>query len=265
MATDLAALRSPVPPARREIPHTVSPGLWTLGWRRLRSDRVAMVSLAIVAFFIVMMILSATGLIASDWAREVGVNYAPPTFVGAGPTTATLATPEQGLAAQGAAGAPAPAFKSHGRRSARRRAGRAQGREAGCRGCCRNPGRERNGAGCWWRGCAGRRRRERRRREERRSARRRHGRHPQGQVHRGGRGRRASRNAAVRRRQVGPRRPEEDDQGLADVDLRRPRRRRSSPRSSARCSARSPATTAGGSTTSSTGSTACSARSPTCC
>lgn len=69
-------------PLRREIPHTVSPGLWTLAWRRLRRDRLAMVSLAIVLAFIVMMILSGLGVIAKDWAREVGVNYAPPTFMG---------------------------------------------------------------------------------------------------------------------------------------------------------------------------------------
>jgi peptide/nickel transport system permease protein len=68
--------------AHREIPHTVSPGLWTLAWRRLRSDSVAMVSLAIVAAFVLLMILSGTGLVAKDWAREIGVNYAPPTFVG---------------------------------------------------------------------------------------------------------------------------------------------------------------------------------------
>ena len=71
------------PLAAREIPHEVSPGLWTLAWRRLRADSVAMVSLAIVSAFVVLMILSGTGLVAKDWAREVGVNYAPPTFAGA--------------------------------------------------------------------------------------------------------------------------------------------------------------------------------------
>src|SRR6516164_7067923 len=76
-------LKSPAALGTREIPHTVSPGLWTLAWRRLKSDYVGMVSLWIVALFIVMMILSGTGLIAKDWAREVGVNYAPPTFIGA--------------------------------------------------------------------------------------------------------------------------------------------------------------------------------------
>jgi peptide/nickel transport system permease protein len=78
-----------------DVPHAVSPGLWTLAWKRLRSDRVAMVSLAIVAAFLVMVLLSATGLIAKDWAKEVGVNYAPPSFLGP-------AEP-----APGAAGAPA--------------------------------------------------------------------------------------------------------------------------------------------------------------
>ena len=67
------ALETPVV-AHRGIPHTVSPGLWTLAWRRLRSDGVAMVSLAIVAAFVLLMILSGTGIVAKDWAREIGVN-----------------------------------------------------------------------------------------------------------------------------------------------------------------------------------------------
>ena len=67
----------------REIPHTVSPGLWALAWKRLKSDNVGMVSLVIVAAFILMMIASATGIIARNWAKETGVNYAPPSFIGA--------------------------------------------------------------------------------------------------------------------------------------------------------------------------------------
>jgi peptide/nickel transport system permease protein len=67
----------------REIPHTVSPGLWALAWKRLKSDRVGVVSLAIVVAFLLLMVLSGTGLIAKDWAKEVGVNYAPPSFIGA--------------------------------------------------------------------------------------------------------------------------------------------------------------------------------------
>lgn len=61
----------------------VSPGLWAMVCRRLRADAVSMVSLAVVAFFFLMLVLSATGLVAADWADEVGMNYAPPGFVGA--------------------------------------------------------------------------------------------------------------------------------------------------------------------------------------
>jgi peptide/nickel transport system permease protein len=59
-----------------------SPGLWALAWRRLRADKVAMVSLAVVAAFLAMLVLSSSGLIVADWENEVGVNYAPPSFVG---------------------------------------------------------------------------------------------------------------------------------------------------------------------------------------
>lgn len=65
------------------VVHKVSPGLWRLAWRRLRADRVAMVALAVVAAFLLMLVLSASGLIVADWEEEVGVNYAPPGFVGA--------------------------------------------------------------------------------------------------------------------------------------------------------------------------------------
>ncbi len=60
-----------------------SAGLWTLAWRRLRADRLAMGALAVVAAFILMLLLSAASLIAADWENEVGVNYAPPAFIGA--------------------------------------------------------------------------------------------------------------------------------------------------------------------------------------
>lgn len=60
-----------------------SPGLWTLAWRRLRRDRLAMTSLAVVALFLGTLLLSATGLVARDWDAEIAVNYAPPTFMGA--------------------------------------------------------------------------------------------------------------------------------------------------------------------------------------
>jgi peptide/nickel transport system permease protein len=93
-------------PARmpREIPHTVSPGLWALAWKRLKTDNVGMVSLVIVALFILMMIASGTGLIAGNWARETGVNYAPPSFLGDDLERAAPAAPFAPAAPQ----APAP-------------------------------------------------------------------------------------------------------------------------------------------------------------
>ena len=60
--------------------HQVSPGLWVLAWRRLQSDSIAMISLAIVAIFVAMMLASSLGLVAGDWSKEIGINYAPPTW-----------------------------------------------------------------------------------------------------------------------------------------------------------------------------------------
>jgi len=104
MPTD-AALKSPAVPLR-EIPHTVSPGLWTLAWRRLKTDSVAMISLAIVTAFILLMIASGAGLVAKDWAREVGVNYAPPSWLEYSPEPVT--TPSGAPATTESAPASAP-------------------------------------------------------------------------------------------------------------------------------------------------------------
>jgi peptide/nickel transport system permease protein len=90
-------------PSQRQGRQT-SPGLWLLAWRRLRADRVAMVSLAIVGAFFLMLALSFSGLIAADWEDEVGVSYAPPSFVGADAAEAdSVAAPS---AAAGQPGAP---------------------------------------------------------------------------------------------------------------------------------------------------------------
>ncbi len=106
MAMSETTLPPPLAP-RREIPHTVSPGLWTLAWRRLKTDGVAMVSLAIVAAFLVIVMLSGIGLVAPDWAKEVGVNYAPPTFMGP-----DAVRDGGGGAAAPAAGAPGVVYES---------------------------------------------------------------------------------------------------------------------------------------------------------
>jgi peptide/nickel transport system permease protein len=59
-----------------------SEGVWRAAWRRLRGDRVGMLCLAVVAAFFAMILLSALGMLAGSWQREVGVANAPPTFVG---------------------------------------------------------------------------------------------------------------------------------------------------------------------------------------
>ncbi len=68
---------------RAAMDHAVSPGLWTLAWRRLRADKIAMASLAVVLLFLVMLVLSRSGLIVADWEDEVALSYAPPSFIGA--------------------------------------------------------------------------------------------------------------------------------------------------------------------------------------
>ena len=105
---------NPVAAAPREIPHAVSPGLWTLAWRRLKTDSVAMISLAIVAAFILLMIVSGLGLVAKDWAKEVGINYAPPSWITLGATETPTAVPLPQGAAEPAGTGPTPgsAFQS---------------------------------------------------------------------------------------------------------------------------------------------------------
>jgi peptide/nickel transport system permease protein len=56
-------------------------------WSRLRADRVAMLSLAVVLAYLLLMAAAAGGLIARDWGREVAVSHAPPSWA-AGPDAA---------------------------------------------------------------------------------------------------------------------------------------------------------------------------------
>ncbi|MBF7687221.1 ABC transporter permease [Acinetobacter rathckeae] len=58
-----------------------SNSLWALAWKRLKKDKTAMISFAVVLAYFVMLILSMTGIIAKNWDKEVAVSYAPPTFV----------------------------------------------------------------------------------------------------------------------------------------------------------------------------------------
>jgi peptide/nickel transport system permease protein len=76
-----AVLQSP--PAGKPVQR--SEGVWHAAWRRMRSDRVGMVSMGVVLLFVLLIVLTATRLVASDWQREVGVPSAPPTFMGPAP------------------------------------------------------------------------------------------------------------------------------------------------------------------------------------
>ncbi len=52
--------------------------LWIDAWSRLKNDKKAIVSLAVVLFYSLIAILSATGVIAADWNTEVGPSYLAP-------------------------------------------------------------------------------------------------------------------------------------------------------------------------------------------
>ena len=68
-------------------------GIWGTAWRRLRRDRVAMASLAVVLLFGVLVVAAATGLVAGDWQRERAVPNAPPTLLGPAPIVESAAIP----------------------------------------------------------------------------------------------------------------------------------------------------------------------------
>jgi oligopeptide transport system permease protein len=65
-----------------------SEGVWHAAWRRFRTDRVGMVSAAIVIAFLVLILASWLGLVAKGWQAEVGVANAPPTALGPRPPEA---------------------------------------------------------------------------------------------------------------------------------------------------------------------------------
>jgi peptide/nickel transport system permease protein len=79
-----------------ESAQQASEGVWHAAWRRFKADRVGLVSLVVVAFFIGLIIAAAFGLVAKDWQAEVGVPNAPPGFMGpAAPQAAgTIETPQ---------------------------------------------------------------------------------------------------------------------------------------------------------------------------
>jgi peptide/nickel transport system permease protein len=55
-----------------------SRSLWAEAWVRLKKDKVAMTCLFVVFAYSLLALLSALGIVAGDWAKEVGPSYAPP-------------------------------------------------------------------------------------------------------------------------------------------------------------------------------------------
>jgi peptide/nickel transport system permease protein len=78
----VSAVLPPIAVPVAGTPPPASIGVWRAGWRRLRKDKVGIVSLIVVLAFVLMIVLTATGLVAGSWQKEVGVPSAPPTFVG---------------------------------------------------------------------------------------------------------------------------------------------------------------------------------------
>ncbi len=73
-----------------------SEGVWQAAWRRFKADRVGLVSLWIVAAFVLLIVAAALNLVAGNWQNEVGVPNAPPTVMGPRVATAvsTIESPK---------------------------------------------------------------------------------------------------------------------------------------------------------------------------
>jgi oligopeptide transport system permease protein len=72
-----------------------SEGVWAAAWRRFKQDRVGLFSACIVIAFLLLIALSASGLVAKNWQKEVGMANAPPSFMGprAPEATGTIVVP----------------------------------------------------------------------------------------------------------------------------------------------------------------------------
>ena len=57
-----------------------SRSVWSDAWDRLKKDRLAMVSLAVIIVYALVAILSAVGILAADWDQKVGDSYMAPSF-----------------------------------------------------------------------------------------------------------------------------------------------------------------------------------------
>ncbi|RLA64017.1 MAG: ABC transporter permease [Epsilonproteobacteria bacterium] len=57
-----------------------SKSLWQHAWETLLRDKMAVVAMIIIFVYMAMAVLSATGIIVSDWAAEVGPSYGAPSL-----------------------------------------------------------------------------------------------------------------------------------------------------------------------------------------
>jgi peptide/nickel transport system permease protein len=58
-----------------------SRSLWKLGWQRLKRNRVGLISLWIVLVYLLISVGGWFNLVGGHWADEIGVPYAPPSWV----------------------------------------------------------------------------------------------------------------------------------------------------------------------------------------
>lgn len=63
---------------QKEVKEQKSKSLWQHAWSSLMKDKFAVISIIIVAAYAIIAILCNVGVIAGDWAKEVGPSYAPP-------------------------------------------------------------------------------------------------------------------------------------------------------------------------------------------
>ena len=98
-----------------------SEGVWRAAWRRMRSDRLGVASLVVVLVFVLMIVLTAAGLVARGWQKEVGVPSAPPTFMGpaAAVETEAIAGPTGPIADISAVDPLAPRYQEWAERAAK--------------------------------------------------------------------------------------------------------------------------------------------------
>jgi ABC-type dipeptide/oligopeptide/nickel transport system permease subunit len=63
---------------------TASKSLWALGWQRLKRNKVGFIALWVVVAYLLVAVGGWVNVVANDWADEVAVPYAPPSWMSKG-------------------------------------------------------------------------------------------------------------------------------------------------------------------------------------